>query len=109
MQFFKVYRFTFDYQKSITFHVCVLLAIIFIRIAIQALTNVYGSNENNERGSNVTVVITNTISALSSASANNTNTDSDTISSTLTGRSFYQSTYSIFLNVIEILYDSIFH
>ena len=103
MQFFKVY------QKSINFHVCVLIAVIFIQIAFQALTNVYGSNENNERGSNVTVVITNTISALSSASANNTNTDSDTISSTLTGRSFYQSTYSIFLNVIEILYDSIFH
>ena len=102
MQFYKVY-------KSKNFHVYVLLAIIFIHIAFQALTNVYGSNENNERGSNVTVVITNTISALSSASANNTNTDSDTISSTLTGRSFYQSTYSIFLNLIEILYDSIFH
>ena len=85
------------------------MEIIFIYIAFQALTNVYGSNVDNERGSNVTVVITNTISALSSASANNTNTDSDTISSTLTGRSFYQSAYHILLTVIENLYHSIFH
>ena len=79
--------------------------------ALQALTNVFGSNTDSDRSSNVTVVITNTISALSSASANNTNTDSDTITSTLTGRSFYQTSlisYSNILNLFSILYQSIF-
>ena len=74
-------------QEDIEFGMAKIFLLHFIT-AFRALSDVFGSSEGNEGASNVTVIITNTISALSTSSANNTNTDSDTITNTLSGRSF---------------------
>ena len=81
---------------------CLLLLFI---TAYQAISDVFGSNNGNEGSSNVTVIITNTISALSTASANNTNTDSDTITNTLSGRSFSPISQDVYSLVSYAYYD----
>ena len=74
-------------------------------IALQALSGVFNFGSGNDGASNVTVIITNTISALSSASANNTNSDDDTISNTLTARSFSPYIQEIFTVILRSFFD----
>ena len=73
--------------------------------AFSALSGAFGSHEGNEGASNVTVIITNTISALSTASANNTNTDSDTITNTLNGRSFMSNSQVVYYQLMNMFSD----
>ena len=76
--------------------------------AYRAISNSYSSNGSNEGSSNVTVIVTNTVSAPATATATNTNDDKDTITNSLTGRSFHgisEVVFSLIISSFFVLYD----